>query len=110
MNSGDLNQRLIFKIPAEGTDEDGFPILEPVTYAKAWGSLKTLKGRSRYIAAQSQMEHNREFTIRYQPKLDDLERPNNLKMKWKGILHEIESIENDDGLNVTMTVVCKAVT
>ena len=110
MNSGDFNQRLIFQIPADGTDEDGFPILEPIPYAKAWGSLKTLKGRSRYIAAQSQMEHNREFTIRYQSKLDDLERPHNLELKWKGKLHEIESIENDDGLNVTMTVVCKAVT
>lgn len=109
MNAGYLKQRLTFIIN-EGTDEQGYPIDEPIEYLKAWGSLKTLKGRTRFLAAQSQMEHNREFTIRYQKKLDDTNRPSNLKVKWKGKLHDIESIESDDGLNVTMTVVLKAVT
>lgn len=109
INPGDFNQRLIFQIPAGGTDEEGYPIIEPVEYTKAWASLKTLKGNTFYAAAQNNMEHIREFTIRYQKKLSDLERPKRLRVIWKGIPHDIESIENDDGLNITMTVRCKAV-
>lgn len=109
MNSGYLNQPIIFQYIPEGTDEEGYPYTEPVTYLKTWASLKTLRGRSRYIAAQTQMENNRDFTIRYNKKLDDNVRPKNLQLLWKGSLHEIESIENDDGQNITMTVICKAV-
>ncbi|MYL41822.1 phage head closure protein [Virgibacillus salexigens] len=109
MNSGELRQRLIFQQPAGGTDEDGFPINEPILYSKAWGKLKTLKGNSFYAAAQSQMEHNRQFTIRYQRKLEDSQRPKGLIALWRDKEHEIESIEDDDGLRVSMTVILKAV-
>lgn len=109
MNAGDLRQRLIFK-QKNGRDESGYPINDPVVYTKAWASLTTLKGRNRFIAAQSQMEHNREFTIRYQSKLADNERPDGLFVVWRNVDHEIESIEDDDGLKQTMTVVLKAVT
>ena len=109
MNAGDLNQRLIFQDPAGGTNESGFPNLEPISYTKAWGALKTLKGKSFYAAATPNMEHNREFTIRYQKKLMDGVRPKGLQVVWKKIEHEITSIENDDGLNVSMTVMAKAI-
>lgn len=104
MNPGDLKQRLIFQEPAGGTDEDGFPINEPIFYTKSRAALKTLKGRLFYAAKSEQMEQSREFTIRYQKKLDDGNRPENLELVWKGKNHEIESIENDDGLNVSMTI------
>ena len=110
MNSGDLRHRLIFQLPKEGYDDDGYPILEPTVYTKAWGKLKTLKGHTKFVAAQSQMQHHREFVIRYQKKLEDSERPKDLIFTWKGQKHEIESIENDDGLNKTMTVFARAVT
>lgn len=109
MNPGDLKQRLIFQQPAGGVDEDGFPINSPSTYTKAWAKLKTLKGKTFYAAATIGMEHNREFTIRYQRILEDEHRPKGLVVVWKSIDHEIISIENDDGLNVSMTVVVKAV-
>ena len=110
MNPGDLRQRLTFQIPAGGRDDDGYKITDPVEYTKAWGKLNTHKGRTRFIAAQSQMQHHREFIIRYQRKLDDGERPKKLELVWKGKRHKIESIENDDGLNETMTVYAEAVT
>lgn len=109
INPGDLDQRLYFVI-TEGEDDDGFPTPEPIVYAKAWAALKTLKGNAFYTAAQGNMQHIREFKIRYQWKLDDEERPKRLQVKWKNKLHNIESIENDDGQNVTMTVRCRAVT
>ena len=110
MNAGEFRHRITFQMPANGEDDYGYPILEPQTYAKAWAKLNTLKGNTRFIAAQSQMQHHREFVIRYQKKLEDDVRPKNLELVYKGKRHEIESIENDDGLNVTMTVFCKAVT
>src|SRR5690625_26069 len=97
INPGDFKQRLTFQLP-NGKDEEGYPTPGPVDYCKAWGSLKTLKGNTFYAAAQNNMEHNREFTIRYQNKLADGQRPKGLQVKWKGITHEIISIENDDGL------------
>lgn len=109
MNSGDYNQRLIFQQPAGGNDEDGFPITQPTLYTKAWAKLKTLKGNAFYAAAQSQLEHNREFTIRYQRKLLDAKRPKGLTVSWRDIDHAIESIEDDDGLRKTMTVRLRAV-
>lgn len=113
MNPGDLKQILIFQQPAGGVDDEGYPILDPTAYLKTRGALKTLRGTTRYVAAQSQKESNREFTIRYNRRLEDGERPDNLQLVWKKngteIVHDIESIENDDGLNKTMTVICKAV-
>jgi len=109
VNAGDLKQILTFQTPAGGTDADGFPINEPVFYCKLHAKLKTLKGKTFYAAAQNNMEHSREFTIRYQKKLDDANRPENLELVWKNTTHTIESIENDDGLNVSMTVFATAV-
>lgn len=109
MNPGGLRQRLIFQQPAGGTDEEGFRIKDPTVYTKARARLKTLKGKSYYAAAQHGNEHNRQFEIRYQKILMDGIRPKGLIVIWREIEHEIVSIENDDGLNKTMTVVVKAV-
>lgn len=109
MNPGKLNQRLIFQQPASGTDADGFPIKNPTEYTRAWGKLKTLKGNTFYAAASKNMEHNREFTIRFQEKLEEGVRPKGLVVMWKNTEHEIVSIENDDGLNISMTVIVRAV-
>ena len=108
-NSGAYRHRITFQIPAGGIDDEGYPIIEPIPYIKVWARVKTLKGRTRYIAAQSQMENNREFGIRYTNKLDEQIRPSNLQVVWNNTVHDIVSIENDDGLNKTMTVICKAV-
>lgn len=109
MNPGNLDQKIVFQAPAGGVDDDGFTIDNPSTYTTAWGALKTLKGSSFFSAARDNLEHNRVFTIRYQRRLMDDVRPKGLKVLWRGISHDIESIENDDGQNVTMTVILKAV-
>lgn len=108
MNPGAMNQRLIFKQPAEADDE-GFGGGDPTVYTKAWGKLTTFKGRTRLLAAQAQMENTREFKIRYQKKLEEGTRPPGLTVQWKGINHEIDSLENEDGLNKYMIVVVKGV-
>ncbi|WP_078428768.1 phage head closure protein [Alkalihalobacterium alkalinitrilicum] len=109
MNTKKAKQRIKFQRPAGSLDDDGFPIKQPTEYVTVWAELKTLKGRTFYAAAQNNMQHNREFKIRYNRKLDDRERPKGLIVIWKEVEHDIVSIENDDGLNKTMTVVVKAV-
>ncbi|WP_244856737.1 phage head closure protein [Oceanobacillus sp. J11TS1] len=100
---------MVFQLPAGGTDDEGFPITESIEYTRAWASLKTLKGRSFYAAATSNNENMRDFQIRYQPKLSDEKRPNNLIVTWRGKEHSIESIEDDDGLKKTMSVRLKVI-
>lgn len=107
INPGDFDQRLIFTKPLK--KENGFPVPGTDIYTKAWGSLKTLKGKTFYEAAQTNREHNRQFMIRYQSILMEGVRPKHIKVKWRGIEHEIESIENDDGQNFTMTINCRVV-
>ena len=109
MNAGDLDQRLYF-MQEGGTDEEGYPIRKPTEFTKAWGALKTLKGSTYFAAAQNNMQHVREFTIRFQTKLLDENRPKNLHVVWRNKKHEIESIEDEDGQKVKMIVRCKAVT
>ncbi|MBD7937138.1 phage head closure protein [Cytobacillus sp. Sa5YUA1] len=108
MNPGKFDQKLLFQT-SDGIDDDGFPTDSPSTFTIAWAELKTLRGKTFYSAAQSNMAHNRMFTIRYQKRLMDGFRPHNLIVVWRGIQHDIVSIENDDGQNATMTVVVKAV-
>ncbi len=109
MNPGKLRQRLIFQKPSEGKTVNGFPTGSPTIYLTANAALKTLKGSTFYAAASSNMESNRQFTIRYRKELMDGVRPKGLEVLWRDIVHEIASIENDDGLNKTMTVFLKAV-
>lgn len=109
MNTRKARQRIAFKRPIGGTDKDGFREKNYENYLTVYAELKTLKGRTFYAAAQNNMEHNREFKIRYTPLLSDAERPKGLVVFWNEIEHQIVSIENDDGLNRFMTVVVKAV-
>lgn len=110
INPGEFRQKLLFQLPAGGKDDDGFPINEPVSYVTVRAKLKTLRGKTFYEAAKTNMRHNREFTFRYHSKLVDDVRPKHLEVMWKGTKHEIVSIENDDGLNITMTAYLRAVT
>lgn len=109
LNAGDLRQKLLFQYEGEGQDEDGYPSTVPIDYVSAKAKLRTLKGRTFYAAAQENMENSREFTIRYRKELDEKVRPEGLFALWKEKRHDIVSIENDDGLNATMTVLLRAV-
>lgn len=109
LNAGDLRQTLHFQYEEDGADDDGYPTTVTVDYLTSKAKLKTLKGRTFFEAAQHNLEHSREFTIRYRPQLDDDSRPHNLYVLWKGNKHTIHSIENDNGLSETMTIFLKLV-
>ncbi|AJD91537.1 hypothetical protein JMA_22200 [Jeotgalibacillus malaysiensis] len=107
-NPGDFKQRLVFMQPTP-KNSSGYRSAEKTEYLRSRAQLKTLKGNAFYTAASENNESNRRFIIRYRKELDIGVRPKGLTVFWKGIEHEIESIENDDGLNKTMTVFAKAV-
>ena len=109
LNAGDMRQTLIFQYEGEGQDEEGYPSTVAIDYISTKAKLRTLKGRTFYAAAQENMENSREFTIRYRKALDENSRPSGLFAVWNDKRHEIVSIENDDGLNATMTVFLKVV-
>lgn len=109
LNAGDLRQTLFFRYEGDGTDDEGFPATVDVDYISSRAKLRTLKGRTFFEAAQHNMENSREFTIRYRKELDETVRPQNLFTVWNDKKHTIHSIENDDGLNATMTVFLKLV-
>ncbi|MCR6111757.1 phage head closure protein [Bacillus sp. A301a_S52] len=110
MDPRKAKHRITFLTANDATDGDGFNIHDPKPYVTVWAELRTLKGRTFYSAAQNNMQHNREFILRYHQALNERNRPRKLTLLWQGIEHEIESIEDDDGLRKTMTVVAKAVT
>lgn len=109
LNAGDLRQTLYFQYEEDGEDDDGFPSTVIVDYISSRAKLRTLKGRTFFEAAQHNMENSREFTIRYRKELDEDSRPHNLFVVWNHKKHTIVSIENDDGLDATMTIYLKLV-
>lgn len=106
MNPAKLRHRITFvKPPPDGaTDADGFPITDWTPVVSVWASLVTPKGRTFYQAAAVQMERNREFTCRYRDDVDD-----RMRVRFKNVDYEIVSLNNDDGLNKTLTVICQEV-
>lgn len=104
MKPGLLKQRITLLNPP-GLDENDNPKTEWTEHVTVWAELKTLKGRAFYYAAQTNMENVREFKIRYRKDLHD-----HMRIRWNGQIHELVApIENDDGLNKTMTLFVKAV-
>lgn len=99
-----MDQRITFLNPPGGVNENGYPIKVWTEHITVWASLKTLKGRSFYAAAGTNLENNRMFEIRYRANVDD-----KMRIKWRGVEHEIISLEDDDGQRKKIIVYCKAV-
>lgn len=102
--ASDMDQRITFLNPPGGQDEDGYPINEWMDHITVWASLKTLKGRSFYAAAGTNLQNNRMFEIRYRKNVDD-----SMRVKWRGVDHSIISLEDDDGQKKSMIIYCKVV-
>ncbi|MDY7222085.1 phage head closure protein [Halalkalibacterium halodurans] len=106
MDTRKARQRITFLLPPEGTDDDGFPRKKWTPYVTVWAELQTLKGKSFYEAASTNLENYRHFRIRYRNDLND-----RMRVSWNDIDHELAApIENTDGMNRYMDVRVKAVT
>lgn len=77
---------------------------EEVLFSKAWADIRTMKGREFNIAKLAGNEGKSRFIIRYMKGIKA-----HMKIKYKGLIYEIESITNDDENNHTITIIGNAI-
>jgi len=71
-----------------------------VLFSKAWADIRTMKGREYNIAKLAGNEGKSRFIIRYMKGVKA-----HMKIKYKGLIYDIESITNDDEQNRTITII-----
>lgn len=98
-NVGKLNKRITFLTAPEGTDEDGFPVVDWQAYKTVWGEVYTLKGRNFYQAAKDNVQDLMQVTVRYRDDIDDT-----MRLRIKGVTYRITSIMNDNLENQWLTI------
>lgn len=71
--------------------------------AKPWADIKTVRGNEYLASGFTASEIPVRFIIRYREGINSKQR-----IKWKDLDFNIESVQNDDGLNRTLTIYGKA--
>ncbi|MDT0656290.1 phage head closure protein [Staphylococcus chromogenes] len=71
--------------------------------AKPWADIKTIRGNEYLSSGLTASEIPVRFIIRYREGITSKQR-----IKWKNLDFNIESVQNDDGLNRTLTIYSKA--
>ncbi|MET7041784.1 phage head closure protein [Clostridium botulinum] len=89
MNFAKLDKRIKFIVIGDGIDDDGYPIKEEKPIRDCWASVKGLKGRTFYAAAQTQSENNKIFKCRYFIGLTE-----DILIKYNKKLYDIKSIND----------------
>ncbi|MBN3405734.1 head-tail adaptor protein [Clostridium botulinum] len=89
MDPGKLNKKIKFVVMEDGTDDDGYPIKDEKLIRDCWASVRGLKGRTFYAAAQTQSENNKIFKCRYFKGLTE-----DMLIKYDKKLYTIESIND----------------
>lgn len=77
----------------------GLPTQQEVSKGFAWADIKTMKGNEYHAAALAGNVGKSRFIIRYRTDIKP-----SYEIKFKEIRYKIESIENDDENNRTMTL------
>ena len=94
-----FNNRIsIIGITEEINDEGGFEEIE-AEIAKPWADIKTMRASEFEAMGFSVTNVPIRFIIRYRKGIE-LDH----KIKYNGDMYKIESIENDDGKNYTLTI------
>ncbi|AXF57424.1 phage head closure protein [Salicibibacter kimchii] len=83
--------------PYPGEDEE-------VLVTKAWAAIKTMQGRDYDSAVIAGNVGKTRFIIRYKEGIEP-----HMEIKHKGLYYEIESMENDDEENRTITMIGNAI-
>ncbi|NHM77908.1 phage head closure protein [Staphylococcus sp. 11511212] len=71
--------------------------------AKPWADIKTIRGNEYLSSGLTASEIPVRFIIRYREGITSKQR-----IKWKNLDFNIESVQNDDGKNETLTIFGKA--
>lgn len=96
-----FNNRIkIFQRVSSGPMPNQF---EEKTIAKPWADIKTIRGNEYLGSGLTVSEIPVRFIIRYREGITAQQR-----IKWNNLDFDIESVQNDDGLNRTLTIYAKA--
>ncbi|UXR33680.1 phage head closure protein [Staphylococcus simulans] len=76
---------------------------EEKNIAKPWADIKTIRGNEFLGSGLTASEIPVRFIIRYREGINSKQR-----IKWKDLDFNIESVQNDNGLNRTLTIYAKA--
>ncbi|WP_214517354.1 phage head closure protein [Staphylococcus pseudintermedius] len=71
--------------------------------AEPWSDVKTIRGNEFIGSGLTASEIPVRFIIRYRDGITSKQR-----IKWKNLDFDIESVQNDNGLNRTLTIYAKA--
>lgn len=102
-NAGKMNKRITFLSPP-GEILNGWPIREWSDFKTVWAEIKTQKGTRLFNADSVQMQGKKIFGIRYRADLDE-----NMRIRYKDTIYEIESMTNDDENNQWYTILVREV-
>lgn len=89
------------EIIEERQSEDSFlpDEVEEYSVAKPWADIRTIKGSEYYEANVTANKIPLRFIIRYREGITTKQ-----KVKYKGDLYNIESVQNDNAMNQTLTI------
>lgn len=73
-------------------------------FSRAWADIKTMKGSEYNSATMAGNVGKSRFIIRYMKGIKST-----MKIKYKGLTYDIESITNDDENNRTITIIGNAI-
>lgn len=104
MKFSELNKRIEFIIIDSSTDEEGYPADVEKVIRKCWASIKGLRGKSLYEAAQVQAEKNKIVQCRYFKGLNE-----DMKVKYNNKIYDIKYINDINEKHIEYEIYISAV-
>lgn len=102
-NPGDLNKRVTFYTPPNQS-AGGWSSLDWVESFSVWAAVKTQKGYRVFNSDLTQWQGKKVLGVRYRPDIRS-----DMHVRINGVMHEIESLANDDERNQWLTIIIKEV-
>lgn len=89
MDISKMNKRIKFVVISDETDEDGYPLSAEKVIRECWCSIRGLRGREFYNAAQTQSQDDKVFNCRYFKGLNK-----SMQIKYRDSIYNIQSIND----------------
>jgi SPP1 family predicted phage head-tail adaptor len=79
-------------------------------YGKYWAMIKTVKGNEYISAAQEKFEKTVRFVVLYSKTLEDFinAEKTSFEIVYKGITYDVKDANNDDEMNVKVTIIAES--
>ena len=90
MRAGLLNNLVQIEHSTVTSDGEGGESVTWSTYLETWASIRQLRGREFYAAAQTQAEYTTEIVIRYQAGIDP-----KMRVRFGTRIFDIHAVQNE---------------